>query len=89
MNVEVGTDAAQFPEKEYVNEIFLAVRVWLAAGGPGGPGEGRPSSAGGATPQNAPGRLLNPHREQPGQEHGAAGEQQHLHGREAHPGTYK
>jgi hypothetical protein len=27
MNVEVGTEAAQFPEKEYINGIFLAVCV--------------------------------------------------------------
>jgi hypothetical protein len=27
MNVEIGTDAAQFPEKEYINAIFLAVRT--------------------------------------------------------------
>jgi hypothetical protein len=25
MNVEIGTEAAQFPEKEYINVIFLAV----------------------------------------------------------------
>jgi hypothetical protein len=25
MNVEIETDAAQFPEKEYINGIFLAV----------------------------------------------------------------
>ncbi len=25
MNVEIGTEAAQFPEKEYINEIFIAV----------------------------------------------------------------
>jgi hypothetical protein len=25
MNVEIGTEAVQFPEKEYINEIFLAV----------------------------------------------------------------
>jgi hypothetical protein len=25
MNVEIGTQAAQFPEKEYINGIFLAV----------------------------------------------------------------
>jgi hypothetical protein len=27
MNVKIGTEAAQFPEKEYVNGIFLAVRI--------------------------------------------------------------
>jgi hypothetical protein len=26
MNVEIGTEAAQFPEKEYINESFLAVQ---------------------------------------------------------------
>jgi hypothetical protein len=25
MNVEIRTEAAQFPEKEYINGIFLAV----------------------------------------------------------------
>ncbi len=25
MNVEIGTEAAQFPEKEYISGIFLAV----------------------------------------------------------------
>jgi hypothetical protein len=25
MNVEIGTEAAPFPEKEYINGIFLAV----------------------------------------------------------------
>jgi hypothetical protein len=25
MNVKIGTEAAQFPEKEYINEIFVAV----------------------------------------------------------------
>ncbi len=25
MNVEIGTEAAQFPEKEFINWIFLAV----------------------------------------------------------------
>ncbi len=25
MNVEIGTEAAQFPEKEYINGIFLAM----------------------------------------------------------------
>ncbi len=27
MNVKIGTEAAQFPEKEYINGIFLAVRI--------------------------------------------------------------
>ncbi len=27
MNVEIGTEAAQFPEKEYVNGIFVAVYI--------------------------------------------------------------
>ncbi len=27
MNVEIGTEAAQFPEKEYINGIFLAVHL--------------------------------------------------------------
>ncbi len=27
MNVEIGTEAAQCPEKEYINGIFLAVRL--------------------------------------------------------------
>ncbi len=27
MNVEIGTEAAQFPEKEYINGIFLAVCI--------------------------------------------------------------
>jgi hypothetical protein len=26
MNVKIGTEAAQFPEKEYISGIFLAVR---------------------------------------------------------------
>jgi hypothetical protein len=26
MNVDIGTEAAQFPEKEYINGIFVAVR---------------------------------------------------------------
>jgi hypothetical protein len=26
MNVEIGTEATQFPEKEYINDIFVAVR---------------------------------------------------------------
>ena len=27
MNVEIGTEAAQFPEKEYINGIFVAVYI--------------------------------------------------------------
>jgi hypothetical protein len=27
INVEIGTEAAQFPEKEYINEISVAVPV--------------------------------------------------------------
>jgi hypothetical protein len=27
MNVEIGTEAAQFPEKEYINAIFVAVQA--------------------------------------------------------------
>ncbi len=26
MNVEIGTEAAHFPEKEYINGIFVAVQ---------------------------------------------------------------
>ncbi len=29
MNVEIGTEAAQFPEKEYINGIFVAVKCVL------------------------------------------------------------
>jgi hypothetical protein len=29
MNVEIGTEAAQFPEKEYINWIFVAVTLGL------------------------------------------------------------
>jgi hypothetical protein len=29
MNVEIGTEAAQFPEKEYINGIFIAVHMLL------------------------------------------------------------
>ncbi len=27
MNVEIGTEAEQFPEKEYINGIFIAVQA--------------------------------------------------------------
>jgi hypothetical protein len=27
MHVEIGTEAAQFPEKEYINGIFVAVHA--------------------------------------------------------------
>jgi hypothetical protein len=32
MNVEIGAEAAQFPEKEYINGIFFAVWQWLLYG---------------------------------------------------------
>ncbi len=28
MNVEIGAEAALFPEKEYISGIFFAVRYW-------------------------------------------------------------
>ncbi len=28
MNVEIGTEAAQFPEKEYIKGIFVAMCTW-------------------------------------------------------------
>jgi hypothetical protein len=28
MNVEIGAEAALFPEKEYINGIAVAVRPW-------------------------------------------------------------
>jgi hypothetical protein len=31
MNVEIGTETAQFPEKEYINGVFLAVLEWANA----------------------------------------------------------
>jgi hypothetical protein len=30
MNVEIGTEAAQFPEKEFINGIFVTVRYWYS-----------------------------------------------------------
>jgi hypothetical protein len=27
MNVEIGTEAEQFPEKEYINRIFVTVSI--------------------------------------------------------------
>jgi hypothetical protein len=32
MNVEIGTEAAQFPEKEYINEISVAVYICHSIG---------------------------------------------------------
>jgi hypothetical protein len=34
MNVEIGTEAAPFPEKEYINGIFVAVRYIFKQKGP-------------------------------------------------------
>jgi hypothetical protein len=34
MNVEIGTEAAQFPEKEYINVIFVAVQLATYSGIP-------------------------------------------------------
>ncbi len=31
MNVEIGAEAALFPEKEYMNAIAVAVQGWTAA----------------------------------------------------------
>jgi len=28
MNMEMGTEAKQFPDKEYINGIFFAVWLW-------------------------------------------------------------
>jgi hypothetical protein len=33
MNVGIGTAAEQFPVKEYINGIFVAVRILQDAGG--------------------------------------------------------
>ncbi len=30
MNVEIRTEAALFPEKEYISGIFLAMHAWAA-----------------------------------------------------------
>jgi hypothetical protein len=35
MNVEIGAEAAQFPEKEYINEIAVAVQCKEKGGKPG------------------------------------------------------
>jgi hypothetical protein len=31
MNVEIGTEAAQFPEKDYINGIFVAVQLMITS----------------------------------------------------------
>jgi hypothetical protein len=30
INVEIGAEAAQFPEKEYINGIAVAVYMWAS-----------------------------------------------------------
>ncbi len=35
MNVEIGAEAALFPEKEYINGIAVAVHYNMVEGGPG------------------------------------------------------
>jgi hypothetical protein len=45
LNVEIGTEASQFPEKEYINGIFLSVYCTVYADAelePGTPGGARP-----------------------------------------------
>jgi hypothetical protein len=38
MNVVIGTEASQFPEKEYINGISFQCRVYLGGDGGGGLG---------------------------------------------------
>ncbi len=33
MNVEIGAEAALFPEKEYISGIFIAVQQWAGSRG--------------------------------------------------------
>jgi len=42
MNLEIGTEAAHFPEKEYINGIFLAVHTQIGRKGMRSGGNGRP-----------------------------------------------
>jgi hypothetical protein len=37
MNVEIGAEATLFPEKEYINEIFVAVCVNTVTSSPADP----------------------------------------------------
>jgi hypothetical protein len=52
MNVEIGTEAAQFPEKKYINGIFVAVQVATYSGIP------LPLSSQGAADISGDGQLL-------------------------------
>jgi hypothetical protein len=58
MNVEIGTEAAQFPGKEYINGVFLAVYTscWSTAG----PARRGLGSAGCASAGRTPGAAARP-----------------------------
>jgi hypothetical protein len=47
MNVEIGTEASQFPEKEYINGIFVAVYNYSHWKGRGKAGRVEPERRGG------------------------------------------
>jgi hypothetical protein len=57
MNVEIGTEAAQLPEKEYKYGIFVAVQECLFQGG-GGPHTLAGEGTGGANSEEGTDNLL-------------------------------